>query len=60
MWHERGQWKRNSDSSVIKAGIKVERWGWVTKGKNILIKDNMMIGDNAMGEKIEAPKHLCD
>jgi hypothetical protein len=55
MRRERGQWKRNIDTSVIEEGIKVRRWGGVSKGKIILIKDNMTRDDDAAGGKIEAP-----
>jgi hypothetical protein len=39
---EKGRQKRNIDVIAIKEGIKVGRWGGISKGKNILIKDNMM------------------
>jgi hypothetical protein len=58
MRRERGQWKRNIDTSVIEEGIKVGRWEGVSKGVNILIKDNMSRDDNAVGEKIEVPVPL--
>lgn len=49
-----GQSERNINTIINEEGIKVRRWGGVNKRENVLIKDDMMRGINAGGEKIKA------
>jgi hypothetical protein len=52
---ERGQRKRDVDAVGIKKRIEVGGWGGgISKGKNLLIKDNMVRDDDVVGKEVKA------
>jgi hypothetical protein len=52
-WAGREGW-RSREGVEIKKSVKVDRRGWSSEWKNILIEDNMMREDEVVSEEVKA------